>query len=67
VFRLPNGFGSVEGGNKITLIGQNFKPFDWATEVDNQNDTFCSFGKLGKTPAQVISQTEAECMSPPNP
>ena len=66
VFRMPNDYGSIEGGNKVTLIGQNFKPFDW-NEIDNQNDTFCSFGSLGRVPAQVLSQTEAECISPPNP
>ena len=67
VFRMPNDFGSIEGGNKVTLVGQNFKPFDWSNDIDNQNDTFCSFGALGKVPAQVLSQTEAECISPANP
>ena len=41
-------------------------PFDWKLDVNNQNDTFCLWGPLGKTPAMVLSTTEAECLSPVN-
>jgi hypothetical protein len=41
-------------------------PFDPIKDVDNSNETFCVWGPLGKTPAKVVSGTEARCMSPPN-
>lgn len=54
------------GGTKVTLKGSDYLPFDWKLDVNNKNDTFCSWGVLGKTPAEVISSTEAECVSPPD-
>jgi len=59
-------FGSITGDTKLTLKGNQFMPFDWSLDIDNQNDTFCHFGPLGKTPAHVLSETTAECLSPPN-
>lgn len=56
----------MSGGTKLLLKGSGFLPFDWKLDINNQNDTFCNFGPLGKTPAFVISSTEAECVSPPN-
>jgi hypothetical protein len=50
----------------ITLKGNNFYPFDFLNDINNANDTFCLFGALGKTPAKVVSSTEARCQSPPN-
>jgi hypothetical protein len=50
----------------IVLRGNNFMPFDFMNEIDNRNDTFCFFDKLGKKPATVHSSTEARCQSPPN-
>jgi hypothetical protein len=41
-------------------------PFDFVTDVNNGNDTFCVFGALGKKAAIVKSSTEARCQSPPN-
>jgi hypothetical protein len=45
----------------ITLKGNNFYPFDFLNDINNANDTFCLFGALGKTPAKVVSSTEARC------
>lgn len=59
-------FGPLGGGSEIILKGNNFKPFDFAHDIDNSNDTFCNFGALGKKPAQVVSSTEARCRSPKN-
>ena len=59
-------YGSMSGGTKLLVKGSGFLPFDWKLDINNQNDTFCNFGPLGKTPAFVISSTEAECLSPPN-
>ena len=50
----------------MTLKGSDFKPFDWKRDISNQNDTFCRWGPLGRTPAQVLSQTQAECLAPKN-
>lgn len=44
-------FGPLGGGSEIILKGNNFKPFDFAHDIDNSNDTFCNFGALGKKPA----------------
>ena len=49
----------MSGGTAVTLRGENYLPFDWHLDINNQNDTFCHWGPLGKTPAQVISSTEA--------
>lgn len=54
------------GGTKVTLTGGQFLPFDWKEDINNQNDTFCHWGPLGKTPAMVLSSTQAECLSPEN-
>ena len=59
-------FGPLKGGSQIILRGSGFMPFDPVKDVDNSNDTFCLWGPLGKTPAKVVSNTEARCMSPPN-
>lgn len=59
-------YGPMEGGTKVTLRGSNFFPFNWKSEINNKNDTFCHWGRLGKTPAEVISSTTAECLSPRN-
>lgn len=50
----------------MVLKGSEFLPFDWKLDINNQNDTFCNWGDLGKTPAMVLSTTEAECLSPAN-
>jgi len=54
------------GGTKVMLKGSSFLPFDWKLDIDNQNDTFCNWGPLGKTPAAILSSTEAECLTPEN-
>jgi hypothetical protein len=54
------------GGTKVLLSGAAFKPWDWKDDINNQNDTFCDWGALGKTPCQVLSENQAECESPPN-
>jgi hypothetical protein len=56
----------MQGGTKILLKGSGFLPFDLKLDINNRNDTFCSFGTLGKSPAFVISSTEAECVTPAN-
>ena len=66
LFALGMDYGPITGGQKLLLKGQGFLPFDWKMDIDNQNDTFCSFGPLGKTPAHVLSSTQAECLTPPN-
>jgi len=64
--KLEPDFGPVAGGTNITLKGSGFMPFDWATDIDNRNDTFCVWDELGKVRAEVISYTLAQCMVPPN-
>jgi hypothetical protein len=59
-------YGPMTGGTKVTLRGSGFYPFDYKLDINNKNDTFCAWGLLGKTPAEVISTTEVECLSPPN-
>lgn len=56
----------MSGGTAVTLRGENYMPFDWHLDINNKNDTFCHWGPLGKTPAEVISSTEAVCLSPVN-
>jgi hypothetical protein len=64
--KLIPDFGPLGGGQLITLKGNNFYPFDFVNDINNANDTFCIFGGLGKSPAKVVSSTEARCKSPPN-
>lgn len=59
-------YGSMTGDTKIMIKGNNFKPWEWEDEVNNQNDTFCSFGVLGKVPAQVLTGGVIECIAPEN-
>lgn len=59
-------YGPLSGGTKVLVKGSPFLPFDWKLDINNQNDTFCNWGPLGKTHAQVLSTTEAECVSPVN-
>lgn len=59
-------YAPMQGGTTLTLQGSNFYPFDYKKDVDNSNDTFCSFGPLGKTPAKILSSTRAECQTLPN-
>ena len=56
----------MAGGTKVVMKGSGLLPFDWRLDINNQNDTFCDWGALGKTPAMVLSSTEAECLSPEN-
>jgi len=55
MYKVEPDYGSMAGDQKIIIKGQGFKPFDWNIDIDNQNDTFCAFGPLGKRPAQIIS------------
>jgi hypothetical protein len=59
-------YGPMSGGTKVTLKGSSFYPFDYKNDINNKNDTFCHWGLLGKTPAEVISTTQVECLSPRN-
>jgi hypothetical protein len=59
-------FGPLKGGTEVYIKGNNFKPFDASHDVNNTNDTFCDFGKLGKTKAYPVSQVLIKCNSPPN-
>lgn len=64
--KLIPDFGPLGGKQLVTLKGNNFYPFDFVNDINNANDTFCMWGPLGKTPAKVVSSTEARCNSPPN-
>lgn len=64
--KLEPDFGPVAGGANITIKGSGFMPFDWASDIDNRNDTFCVWDELGKVRAEVISYTLAQCLVPPN-
>ena len=66
IAKISPDYGPLSGGTKVTLRGSGFLPFDWREDINNQNDTFCSWGPLGKTPAAVLSSTEAECLAPEN-
>lgn len=66
ISRVTPDYGPMSGGTKVVLRGDNYLPFDWHLDINNRNDTFCHWGPLGKTPAEVISSTEAECLSPVN-
>jgi len=46
---VPN-YGPDSGGNNILLKGSNFHPFVEHSEIDNRNDTFCTFEQIGKVP-----------------
>jgi hypothetical protein len=59
-------YGGMQGGTKLSLRGSEMLPFDWKQDINNQNDTFCDWGSLGRTPAMVLSSTQAECLSPFN-
>lgn len=41
-------------------------PFNWTEDIDNQNDTFCTFEGIGKVRAYVLNSTKAYCEAPPN-
>lgn len=61
----PN-FGPLKGGEQIIVKGNNFKPFDPMKDINGTNDTFCDFGRLGKTKAVAYSNVDLRCPSPPN-
>lgn len=65
VFRLEPAKGPDTGGTKVFIRGQNFDPTK-DIAMSNHNDTFCKFGNLSLSLANVISSTEMECESPPN-
>lgn len=44
--KIDPDFAKLEGGQTITLYGNNFLPFDYQNDINNANDTYCSFGKL---------------------
>jgi len=57
-------YAPMQGGTTLTLQGSNFYPFDYKKDIDNSNDTFCSFGPLGKSPAKILSsivQSARQC------
>jgi len=64
--KLEPNYGPISGGTKVLVRGSDELPFNWKLDVNNQNDTFCHWGDLGKTPMMVLSSTEAECLSPRN-
>lgn len=64
--KLDPDFGPIAGGSIVALKGSGFMPFDWASDIDNRNDTFCMWDELGKVKAEVISYTLAQCQVPPN-
>lgn len=66
IFTIEPNKGPDDGGTKINIRGQNFNPLREITTMTNKNDTFCLFGKDIKTPGNVISSTEMECISPPS-
>lgn len=55
--------GPDTGGTVVRIKGQNFNPTN-RTAFHNYNDTFCAFGNLSVSVAQVISSTEMICTSP---
>lgn len=66
IAKIDPDYGPMGGGTKVTLRGNNFKPFDLKLDINNSNDTFCNWGKLGKSVATVLSSTMAECVTPQN-
>lgn len=65
VYRLEPNKGPDTGGTVVHIRGQNFDPMhdlSWK----NYNDTFCKFGNLSLTNAEVVSSTEMICTSPPS-
>mmetsp|Transcript_34677 Transcript_34677/g.53141 ORF Transcript_34677/g.53141 Transcript_34677/m.53141 type:complete len:244 (+) Transcript_34677:621-1352(+) len=66
IMTISPDYGPMGGNTKVVLKGSDFLPFNWKLDINNQNDTFCNWGPLGKTPAMVLSTTEAECLSPEN-
>lgn len=66
IYKISPDYGGMGGGTKVNITGSQFLPFDWKEDINNQNDTFCHWGPLGKTPAMVLSSTTAECLAPEN-
>lgn len=75
ITKVAPDFGEMGGGTKVTLKGKEYLPFDFSSDIDNQNDTFCQWGTftkngdwypVRKSAAQVLSSTIAECVSPEN-
>ena len=75
ITKIEPDFGEMGGGTKVTLKGKEYMPFDFSSDIDNQNDTFCQWGTftkngdwypVRKSAAQVLSSTIAECVSPEN-
>lgn len=66
VAKLKPNYGPDQGGNEIEVHGSAFYPFDFDKDIDNRNDTFCHFQKLGKTHATVTNSTRAYCKVPQN-
>jgi hypothetical protein len=50
----------------IEVHGSAFLPFDFVADINNANDTFCLFEKLGMTQAVVTNSTRAFCPAPAN-
>ena len=65
IFMLDPPRGPDTGGTHVLLKGNNFDPF-MDMPINNHNDTFCSFGPLGKFPAKVLNSTKVICTSPPS-
>lgn len=65
VFRLEPNKGPDTGGTVVSIRGQNFDP-TIDLSFNNYNDTFCKFGNLSLSQAEVISSTEIKCTSPPS-
>lgn len=60
------GPGPEDGGNAVTIRGNNFNPFDVGqAEPDIRNTTFCMFTALDvSVPATIIDSTRATCIAP---
>ena len=60
---LPN-YGPNSGGNEVEVRGSNFLPFNFVTDIDNSNDTFCDFKGIRKVRAYVKNSTKLICEAP---
>ena len=57
--KIRPSLGLSDGGTRVTVIGKNFTAFE-------EDDIFCEFGQdAALVPANVVSNEELQCISPP--
>jgi hypothetical protein len=66
IYRLEPNRGPDTGGTLVRIRGDHFNPMKNIPDMNNYNETFCTFGNVSLSLAKVISSTDMECVSPPS-